>query len=62
MMTVRRVVLEYNVPKSTLHNKWVKPSATLEPFHYLDDGEEDKTAHWIIGWAEVRYAKSVNEV
>ena len=41
MMTVRRAVLKYNVPKSTLHNRWVKPSAKLEPFHYLDDGEED---------------------
>ena len=62
MMTVRGAALEYNVPRSILHKRWVKPSAKLEPFHYLDDGEEDKIAHWIIGCAEVRYAKSVNEV
>ena len=65
MMTVRRAALEYNVPKSTLHDRVigrVKPGAKSGPSRYLDDEEEDEIVHWIIGCAEVGYAKSVNEV
>ena len=65
MMTVRRAALEYNVPKSTLHDRVigrVKPGAKSGPSRNLDDEEEDEIVHWIIGCAEVGYAKSVNEV
>ena len=63
-ITVRRAALEYNVPKSTLHDRVigrVKPGAKPGPSRYLDD-EEEEVVRWIIGCAEVGYAKSVKEV
>ena len=64
-MTVRRAALEYNVPKSTLHDRVsgrVKPGAKPGPSRYLNDEEEEEIVRWIIGCAEVGYAKSVKEV
>ena len=64
-LTVRRAALEYNVPKSTLHDRItgkVLPGAVGGAPRYLDDEEEEELVKWLIGCAEVGYAKSIREV
>ena len=64
-LTVRRAALEYNVPKTTLHDRLtgkVLPGAVGGAPRYLDDEEEEELVRWLIGCAEVGYAKSIREV
>ena len=64
-LSVRRAALEYNVPKSTLHDRVtgkVLPGAVGGPPRYLTDEEEEELVRWLEGCAEVGCAKSVREV
>lgn len=64
-LTVRRAALEFNVPKSTLHDRLtgkVLPGAVGGAPRYLDDDEEEELVRWLIGCAEVGYAKSIRDV
>lgn len=64
-LTVRRAALQYNVPKSTLHDRLtgkVLPGAVGGAPRYLDDEEEEELVRWLIGCAEIGYAKSIREV
>ena len=64
-LTVRRAALEYDVPKSTLHDRVtgkVLPGAVGGPPRYLTDEEEEELVRWLEGCAEVGCAKSVREV
>ena len=64
-LSVRRAALEYGVPKSTLGDRVsgrVCPGAVGGPPRYLDDQEEEELVRFLIGCAEVGYAKSVREV
>ena len=64
-LTVRRAALQYNVPKSTLHDRVtgkVLPGAVGGAPRYLDDDEEEELVRWLVGCAEIGYAKSIREV
>ena len=64
-LTVRRAALEYDVPKSTLHDRVtgkVLPGAVGGPPRYFTDEEEEELVRWLEGCTEVGCAKSVREV
>ena len=64
-LTIRRAALQYNVPKSTLHDRVsgkVLPGAVGGAPKYLDSDEEEELVKWLIGCAEVGCAKSIREV
>jgi len=64
-LSVRRAALQYDVPKSTLHDRVtgkVLPGAVGGPPRYLTDEEEEELVRWLEGCAEVGCAKSVREV
>ena len=61
-LSVRRAAIEYNVPKSTLHDRvsrTVVPGAVSGAPKYLTDDEEEEVVCFLIGCAEVGCAKSV---
>ena len=64
-LTVRRAALQYDVPKSTLHDRVtgkVDPGAKVGAPRYLDDEEEDELAKFLVGAASIGYPKTVREV
>ena len=64
-LSVRRAAIEYNVPRSTLHDRVsgrVVPGAVSGAPKYLTDDEEEEVVRFLIGCAEVGCAKSVREV
>lgn len=59
-LSVRRAALEYNVPKSTLHDRLtgkVMPGAVGGAPRYLEEDEEEELVRWLVGCA-----KSIREV
>ena len=64
-LTLREASLQYNIPKSTLHDcisGRVQPGAVSGAPRYLDDDEEEELVRWLEGCAQVGYAKNVREV
>ena len=59
-LTLHQASLQYNVPKSTLHNRIsgrVQPDVVSGAPRYLDDIEEEELVRWLEGCAQVGYAK-----
>jgi len=55
-LTIRRAALQYNVPKSTLHDRIVGkviPGAKVGPPQYLDDEEELELVEFLLGAASM---------
>ena len=64
-LTVRRTALQYDVPKSTLHDRVtgkVDHGAKVGAPHYLDDEEEEELTKFLVGAANIGYPKTVQEV
>ena len=63
-LTNRRAALQYNVPKSTLHD-WIVgkviPGANVAAPQYLKD-EELELVEFLLGAASIGYPKTVQEV
>ena len=59
-LTVRRAALQYDVPKSTLHDRVtgkVDPGAKVRAPRYLDDEEE--LTKFLVGAGSIGYPKTV---
>ena len=64
-LTVRRAALQYDVPKSTLHDRVtgkVDPGAKVGAPRYLDDEEEEELTKFLVGAGSIGYPKTVREV
>ena len=65
LLTVRLAALEYNVPRSTLHDRVtgkVCPGAVGGAPRYLDDEEEEELVEFLLHCAQLGYPKTVKEV
>jgi len=64
-LTIRHPALQYNVPKSTLHD-WIVgkviPGVNIGPPRYLDNEEELELVEFLLGAASIGYPKTVWEV
>ena len=61
-LNVRRAALQYDVPKSTLHDRVTGKVAKVGAPHYLDDEEEEELTKFLVGAASIGYPKTVREV
>ena len=64
-LTVRRAVLQYSVPKSTLSNRVsgrISFNSHRGPTRYLTGDEEEELVNFLAGSARMGYAKTKKEV
>ena len=64
-MTVRRAAEEFNVPRSTLHDRIsgrVELGARSGPERYLGDQEEEQLVEFLVNCAKIGYARTRSQV
>ena len=64
-LSVRRAALEFDVPKSTLHDRLIGRvvlGGQSGPQKYLTDEEEDELEEFLVGCASVGFARSRQQV
>ena len=64
-MSVRRAASDFDVPKSTLHDRIsgkVSIDARSGPERYLNDKEEEQIVNFIVGCSKIGYARSKKQI